>query len=394
MSLPAEVLAEERLARAAWSFLTEPGDLVAGAVRRGLGARGGLAWASRALAAPEVPGAALDELAGALGHLDVAAVRRALARWGRRAAELDPRPALELLEGLGGSLVVPGDPGWAAGLDELADAAPPCLWVRGVLDGAALEARSVALVGSRAATSYGERVAAELGAGLAESGFVVVSGGAFGIDAAAHRGVLALGGRTLVLLAGGVDRAYPAAHARLFEAVRAEGGALVSEVPLGWAPMRNRFLLRNRLIAAVSRGAVVVEAALRSGALSTARHAAALLRPVGAVPGPVTSMASAGCHALLRDGVAQCVTSSAEVAELVGSLGEDALAPAPFLGGDELDPISRRVLDAVPLRRGATSESILRTAGLAEGEGRGALGLLELAGLVLRTGERWVRAGL
>jgi len=399
MSIPPQVVADERLARAAWSLLTEPGDATAGAMRGALGAGAALEWTRRALDSPAdgdgAPATLLGELAAMVGAFDHAAIHRAVGRWRRRADDADPRPALELLGGLGGRLVCPGDAGWPAGLDELGATAPPCLWVRGELDGAALAGRSVALVGARAATAYGERIAADLGAELADAGFVVVSGGAFGIDAAAHRGALAGGGRTVVLLAGGVDRPYPTAHARLFDAVRADGGALVSEVPLGWAPMRNRFLLRNRLIAAMVRGVVVVEAALRSGALSTARHAATLLRPVGAVPGPVTSMASAGCHRLLRDGVAVCVTDAAEVAELVGAVGADALpdTPTPLVATDALDEVARRVLDAVPVRCGASSESVLRTAGVGDREGRSALGLLELGGLVSRMGDRWVRRG-
>lgn len=395
MTVTDEVIGDERLARAAWSFLTEPGDQTAGALRAALGPREALSWTRRALLAGErIPASLMGELTAIVGSFDHATVQRAVERWRRRADDADPRAAIDLLGGLGGSVVCPGDPGWPPGLDDLGTATPPCLWVRGDLDGAALAARSVALVGSRAATSYGERVAADLGAELTDAGFAVVSGGAFGIDAAAHRGALAAGGRTLVLLAGGVDRPYPAAHSRLFDAVRADGGALASEVPLGWAPMRNRFLLRNRLIAAVSRGAVVVEAAFRSGALSTARQAAALMRPVGAVPGPVTSMTSAGCHQLLRDAIAVCVTSAGEVAELVGAVGQDALAevPAQLVMTDGLDAVARRVLDAVPVRRGVPSESVLRTAGVADGEGRSALGLLELGGLVLRSGDRWVRA--
>ncbi len=395
MSIPAQVVADERLARAAWSLLTEPGDPTAGALRGALGAGGALDWARRAAAGDgdRAPAALLNELAVTVGTFDHEAIHRAVGRWRRRADAADPRQALDLLGGLGGRLVCPGDAGWPDGLDDLGVETPPCLWVRGELDGAALSGRSVALVGSRAATAYGERIAAELGAELAEAGFVVVSGGAFGIDAAAHRGALAGGGRTVVLLAGGVDRPYPTAHARLFDVVRADGGALVSEVPLGWAPMRNRFLLRNRLIAAMGRGAVVVEAALRSGALSTARHAATLLRPVGAVPGPVTSMASAGCHRLLRDGIAMCVTTAAEVAELVGAVGSDVLeeAAAPLVATDLLDEVARRVLDAVPVRRGARGESVLRTAGVGDREGRSALGLLELGGHVRRSGDRWVR---
>ena len=153
--------------------------------------------------------------------------------------------------------------------------------------------RSVAIVGSRASTAYGEHVAGELGHQLAERGWTVVSGGAFGIDAAAHRGALAAEAPTVAVLACGVDRPYPAAHGALLHRI-AETGLLVSEWPPGAAPHRHRFLVRNRLIAALTRGTVVVEAAARSGAQATARRARKLGRQVLVVPGPVTSAMSVG----------------------------------------------------------------------------------------------------
>ena len=201
---------------------------------------------------------------------------------------------------------------------------PPCLWVRGTV-GLGDLARSVAVVGARASTAYGDHVAGELGSGLARRGFLVVSGLAYGIDGTAHRAALGTG-TSLAVVAGGVDRAYPRGHDALMgELVRR--GAVVSEVPPGSAPTRSRFLQRNRLIAALTGGTVVVEAAVRSGALSTARAAAALGRPVAAVPGPVTSSSSAGCHVLVREGRAVLVTDAAEVADLVGRIGADAADP-------------------------------------------------------------------
>lgn len=391
--IPREVLGSSRMASATWSLLAEPGDETAGALRAVLGVEGALEWTSQALGSADegVPSHLLAELVG--GDLPRAErLGRAVERWRRRARDADPRPVLDRLERLGGRLVCPADDDWPVGLGDLGASAPACLWWRGSLDPGRLAERSVAVVGSRAATSYGTHLAGELSAELAERGFVIVSGGAFGIDVAAHRGALAVGGQTVVLLAGGVDRPYPASHVRVFEQVRTEGGAIVSEVPLGWSPTRSRFLLRNRLIAALARGTVVVEAALRSGALSTARHAAALLRPVGAVPGPVTSSASAGCHALVRDAVATLVTGADEVAELVGALGEDALGEPSAPEG--LGELARRVLDAVPVSRGASVDSVLRTAGVGDREGKSALGVLELGGFVRRSGERWVREAL
>ena len=260
---------------------------------------------------------------------------------------------------------------------------------------------SAAVVGSRAATSYGERVAFDLADGLTADGVCVVSGGAYGIDAAAHRGAVARGGRTVVVLAGGVDRAYPAGNARLLDAVVGAGGALVSEVPPGSLPTKSRFLQRNRLIAAAGRATVVVEAAWRSGAMSTAHHAARLLRPVGAVPGPVTSMASAGCHRLLREGVAVCVTDAAEVRELAGVIGSGLLAVADAARSaddraarpqDALDPVSRRVLDALSRRVPTELDRVASLAGVTVAEARGAVGLLELDGWAVRRGAGWVAA--
>jgi len=392
---------DERRARAAWSRLAEPGDTAAGALVGLLGAVDSLAWVAEALAdgagaGPGLPARALSRLTASAGPLEATARRRlgaALVRWAPRAGSLDPDRDLDLLAALGGVLVHPGHPGWAPGLDDHGPAAPLCLWVRGDGDLAALGRRSVALVGARACTTYGQHVATDLAVGLVDRGFTVVSGGAYGIDAAAHRGAVVAGAPTVVLQAGGVDRPYPAGNAALLSRVVETGGAVVSEVPPGSVPSRTRFLLRNRLIAASSRATVVVEAAWRSGALSTAGHATALLRPVGAVPGPVTSMASAGCHRLLRDGSAVCVTDAAEVAELAGDLGAD-LAPARTGHAAETDglgPEVRRVLDALPVVHPSSVASLGRAAGLGEAEVRGALGVLELAGLAVRDGAGWSR---
>ncbi len=384
------------LARAAWSRLVEPGDEVAGLLVGALGPQEALSWL-RSTAHPPAPSAVLPGLGavpcGASDDPSERAGARRLAaaadRWRVRLDTVDPRRDLRALGCLGGRLLVPEAPGWPAGLDELGPAAPMCLWVRGTADVAAALAGSVAVVGARACSAYGEYVTAELAVGLAEAGRCVVSGGAYGIDAVAHRAAVVAGGTTVAFLAGGVDRLYPAGNADLLRAIT-ESGALVSEVPPGSAPAKSRFLQRNRLIAAATRATVVVEAAWRSGALSTARHAARLLRPVGAVPGPVTAVTSAGCHRLMRDGCAVCVTGAAEVLELV----EPVPAPEPRVPvrpEDDLDEVQRRALDALPVRRAAPEEALARTAGLTPAELRGALGRLELAGLARRDGGGWRR---
>lgn len=299
-------------------------------------------------------------------------------------------PAWATAERMGARYVVPGDLEWPSQLDDLRDAAPLGLWLAGAGDLRLLALRSISVVGARSATAYGEGIARELGAHLAECDWLTVSGGAFGIDAAAHRGALVAGGTTACVLAGGVDVPYPRSHADLLARIR-DSGVLVSEAPLGGAAMRHRFLTRNRLIAALSRGTVLVEAALRSGGRSTVREAGLLNRVVMAFPGPVTSPMSSGCHAVIRDERAELVTSPREVLALVeGRLASDAPGAADD-EGDLLGWRERRVLDAVPARRPAPLVSIARLAGLGLAEAMSALGTLDALGLVQRAGEGWAR---
>ncbi|SNS06856.1 DNA processing protein [Geodermatophilus pulveris] len=269
---------------------------------------------------------------------------------------------------------------------------PVALWVRGPARLDELAERSVAVVGARASTAYGEHVAAELGHQLGQRGWTVVSGGAFGIDAAAHRGALAADAPTVAVLACGVDRVYPAAHGALFHRI-AESGLLVSEWPPGAAPHRHRFLVRNRLIAALTRGTVVVEAAARSGAQATARRAQRLGKQVMVVPGPVTSAMSVGCHELLRDtGLgAVLVAGAAHVAEAVGRLGEDLADPPPRPTGarDGLSDVAVRVLDACPVRSGVSPERLARVAGCDVLDVLRVLPVLQLADLVECTDAGW-----
>ncbi len=331
---------------------------------------------------------------------------------GGRAAQDRSLDDLRRAERCGARLVVPEDDEWPAfalhaltlrALEEPPDAKdrtkrtealiPPVgLWVRGPARLDELTDRAVAMVGSRAATAYGEHVAGEFAYQLAERGWTVVSGGAYGIDGAAHRGALAAGGRTLVVLANGVDRPYPAGHDSLFARV-AESGLLVSEWPPGTAPHGHRFLVRNRLIAALARGTVVVESAARSGALATARRAQKLGRQVLAVPGPVTSAMSVGCHELLRDREARVVlvASAAQVVDVVGAIGDDLVAPEPRLESprDGLSDVAVRVLDACPVRVGVAPERLARIAGCEVLDVLKVLPALELAGLVQWTGEGW-----
>lgn len=274
--------------------------------------------------------------------------------------------------------------------DPSGDLVPPvALWVKGEADLRSLGVRSAGIVGSRAASEYGQRVASDLAYGLALADVAVISGGAYGIDAAAHRGALAAGGVTVLISAGGLDKAYPSANAQLYRRT-AESGLLLSESPPGAAPQRHRFLSRNRLIASLSAGTVVVEAASRSGAKNTAKHCRALGRVLMAVPGPVSSPMSAGCHGLIRDASAILVCTLDDVLGVVGGLGEtsdqsigaaDAPSPRNALF-DKLDPTTRRVYDGLPARRVASVDEISVVSGLAVPEVLRSLPVLELAGLV------------
>ncbi|WP_251079034.1 DNA-processing protein DprA [Frankia sp. AiPs1] len=315
--------------------------------------------------------------------------------WERVSAEhpgVDPRGDLDAGARAGARLVCPGDPQWPIELDSLdllredpaaARGAPLCLWVRGVGDLRALAPLSVAVVGCRAATSYGLHLAGEISFDLAERGWTVVSGAAFGIDAAAHRGALAAQGSTVAILASGVDVPYPAAHAGLLAEI-ASAGAVVSEVAPGTPPYRRRFLTRNRLIAALCRGTVIVEAGLRSGALNTVAHARRLGRQIMAVPGPVTSSTSAGCHRLLRDFREQTVlvTSADDICEEIAGVG--SFAPRDVAAGarDSLSLVVRELLDAMPARASVGASTLAKALGLRAQDVLAMLGPLVVEGLV------------
>jgi DNA processing protein len=365
----------DRLARVALNRLAEPGDLRVLRLVREVGA-------------PALVDLLREQRDGRGVHTDVA----------ERLHGLDPERELADAADLGIRFVCPGDTEWPAQLDALdrcepldrQGGAPVGLWVRGPLDLAAATARAVAVVGSRSATTYGADVAGELGHDLAQAGVTVVSGAAFGIDAAAHRGCLAGDGPTVAVLACGADRAYPAGHRSLLDHLAATA-LVVSEVPPGAAPTRNRFLTRNRLIAALSLGTVVVEAAVRSGALNTATWTARLGRVLMGVPGPVTSAPSEGVHELIRCREGLLVTRAAHVLELVGAVGDD-LAPVPRAEQtlrDRLPAVQRRVLEAVPVVRAAGVDSIARTGGLSVTATSRALEALLAAGAVERRADTW-----
>jgi DNA processing protein len=310
-------------------------------------------------------------------------------RWRTRLPELPTREQVLAFGESGIRIVCPGDAEWPGQLADLGDDAPYALWLRGHADLRFGCLRSVAIVGSRAATAYGSYVASEFAASVAARGLAVISGGAFGVDAAAHRGALAADGVTMVVLACGVDVPYPTAHVELFDAVAAQG-VLVSEWPPGRPVSRLRFLIRNRVIAALATGTLVVEAGQRSGAVNTARHARDLRRRLMAVPGPITSDLSAGCHQIIRDWQGSLVTSAAEVIEHLSPVGElPAVEPGPVLPRDLLDLECARVLDAMPRRGGMGTVRVAQRAGLAPATTATRLGQLATGGFVERCDDGW-----
>ncbi|BBZ48687.1 DNA-protecting protein DprA [Mycobacterium heidelbergense] len=360
------------------------------------------AWAylSRVAEPPCAELAALVNRAGAVEAAD--RVRRGLvddgvARHTEARREIDRAAAdLELLARRGGRLITPGCDEWPLlafaafdGAEVRSRGGPPLvLWALGPARLDEVAQRAAAVVGTRASTGYGEQVAADLAAGLVERDVAVVSGGAYGIDGAAHRAALDCDGITVAVLAGGLDIPYPSGHSTLLHRI-GRHGLLFTEYPPGVRPARHRFLTRNRLVAAAAGAAVVVEAGLRSGAASTAAWARALGRVVAAVPGPVTSSASAGCHALLRNG-AELVTRADDVVELVGRIGELAPEePHPATALDGLSDAERRVYEALPGRGAASVDEIAVASGLPPERVLGPLAILEVAGLALRDDGRW-----
>jgi len=429
------VAAAERVARAALTFVAEPGDEVMGALLRacspveivaaltqgrmplaaaspdgGVGGPSSIPIAAAPRDGNHAPAGGMFARTmrgdgdsrtdrpfvsavlggGGGGRAGIPGLERALRRWAARLGDVPPERTLDAWRRSGIRLVIPGDPEWPGQLDVLGDARPWGLWVRGDTDLRYSCLRSVSVVGTRAATAYGAHVCTELAVALAESGWTVVSGGAHGIDGCAHGSAIAAGGTTIAVLACGVDQAYPPGHTELFRQVR-EHGATVSEWPPGRRPTRHGFLVRNRVIAALSRGTVVVEAASRSGALNTARHAYDQGRPLMAVPGPVTSTQSAGCHEAIREWGAVCVTSARDVMELLTFCGDQpARQPrGPVLPRDLLDPVTSRVLDALPARAGRGPARIAATAGVDFDTVMSCLGALAAGGFAERCDRGW-----
>jgi DNA processing protein len=307
-----------------------------------------------------------------------------------RLAGVEAAAARDRAEQVGARIVTRVDREWPSQLSALGERTPLALWVMGAADLRLAALRSVAMVGARACTAYGEEIARTWSMELVASGWTIVSGAAFGIDASSHRAALHAGGLTIAMVAGGVDVAYPVAHASLLAQI-ADQGLVVSEVPPGESVRRQRFLSRNRMIAALSRATVVVEAAERSGTSVTARAAWSLQRPVLAVPGPVTSPASAGCHRMVQEGMAVLVTACSDVLAAVDL--ESGGVPAtstptprdPRARRDALADREVRILDALP------SRGSIDLAGLVRRSGLGTRDVLASASILVAQG--WVEEG-
>jgi len=365
----------EAFADVAWGFLTEPGDRIAGELIRRFGASEALA---RVLARPPSSALASDEVSTA----DFA---EAQARWEPRLDSAALFRSLSTAVSVGARVVRTEDDEWPDGLTDLGDHGPRVMWVRGDIGALPRRESAIAIVGARASTGYGEHVAMDFAAGLTSRGYTIVSGGAYGIDGMAHRATLACGGTTVAVLAGGIDQLYPAGHDELLRRI-ISAGAVISEVSPGGAPTRWRFLQRNRLIAAMAGVTVVIEAGYRSGSLNTATHARELDRPIGVVPGPVTSGASAGCHRLLRTNPATTlVTSVADVVELVTNETIDA----GFERRDSDNVV--RILDSLSSTKPRSVAAIAAKAGIDVTTVTATLGSLEAEGRATRLGSGWIR---
>ena len=352
------------------AHVVEPGDSRIGAL---VDARG----------ADEVVAAIRD---GSLRNRDESALHA-------RLLNVDLDATHEQARAVGARLVLRGDAEWPTQLDDLGAARPFALWVIGGPNLRLAALRSVAMIGARASTPYGEHIAREWSAQLCDLGWLVVSGGAYGIDAAAHRGALSVGGLTACVLASGIDVAYPRAHEELIARI-ADSGLLVSESPLGTPARRQRFLTRNRVIAALTRATVVVEAALRSGTTSTANSAYGLNRPVLAVPGPVTSPMSAGCHHLVREQIATLASGCSDLLEVLEAPGDPAAMPPDRDASlsrptDVLSQVQARVFDAMPRAKVIQQEQLLVESGVGMNALLAALGSLETLGFVTRGDDGW-----
>lgn len=364
---------------ASWSLICEPGDMIAGLLRAELGPIKSLVLViNGADAASKVKQLSNDQSPNLTKTLT-----ECLETWRRRVRQADVFRSLEILRSIGGTLVTPQSSCWPEQLNDLQNGAPAALWLLGDPKRLLELSESVAVVGSRIVSDYGKVVTKDVVSTLVKDGKPIVSGGAIGIDAVAHQRTLELKGLTVAVMAGGIDRLYPAQNLELFKQI-AKTGLIISEVAPGVSPTKWRFLQRNRLIAALSQATVVIEAGFRSGTINTAGHANELGRPVGAVPGPINSVRSAGCHQLIKDGRAQLISVPSDLKDLCG---ESDYFEKDFtsLGHWEL-----RALDSLGDQERSIAE-ISKVSGLTSFEAKTGLNRLAKLGLATPTSNGWMK---
>jgi DNA processing protein len=374
----------------AWSAVCEPGDGFAGLLVSALGATQALSIeiddeSSKRVREKLKDAGISSEVIDSFGIFEKAHYL-ARQRWKPRFSLNTVRASIHFLDKLKGFTLTPQSQIWPSGFQDLGFHSPMALWVRGNYESIEKLSNSVAVVGCRGSTSYGEFAASSVVTALVEKNISIISGGAYGIDAAAHRTTLALRGNTVAVMAGGVARLYPHGHAELLKRI-IETGAVFSELPPGSAPSKWRFLQRNRLIAAASQSSVVVEANWRSGALNTASHANAIGRDVFAIPGPISSPKSAGTNKLIADSRAQLILDGKDLLDRLGIESQE-ITRQQLTG---LGAIERRTLDAIGFGSFEIAEICLE-AGLTRDEARFGLGNLELEGLIVRRGNAWTKS--
>lgn len=378
---------ERTLAWIIWSHLTEPGDMLAGTLLQALGP----VAAIRALRLPNPERqitsllSELAENAGDESKRDVAALEseyaEACKRWSARDNNAAVVRSLKTWATLGGQVVTPDDMDWPQALQALGAGAPHALWMRGNRASLLELENAIAVVGSRNVSSYGQYCAQTIAERLAAEGYLVVSGGAYGVDAEAHRGALAASGVTIAVLAGGADRLYPTGNTELLRQVM-QNGCVLAEQPPGHSPTRWRFLQRNRLIAAMGQATVIVEMAVRSGAKNTMHHALGIGRDVYAVPGSLLAQTARGCNVAIAEGKAKVVTGFDELIK--------DLRDIPYsLGSEfELTALQQRVLDALHGHPITVNRAGLK-AGTTATETMRALGELQALGFAIESKGGW-----
>lgn len=365
----------------AWSSITEPGDAMAGLANLALGATDSLIALRNSIQKADRGQSLLQAIALANPNSDGLAkadlqerIAEAVDRWKPRFVLQVLVSELELARQIGARILIAADPAWPSQVNDLGLNKPIVLWLLGKAEARAVGERSIAFVGARNATDYGLATTEHLVSETVRQGFLIVSGAAQGIDAAAHEAALKSNTPNLAVMAGGLARLYPQQNLDLLARIQ-KSGFVISEQPPSREPTKWRFLQRNRLIAAISKATVVVEAGWRSGSINTANHASDLGRPIAAVPGQIFSQASRGCHELIRTQKATLIASSEDLFELV-----QPTKLAPTAGRLDLGQLEIRMLDALSTRA-KTLDQLCVEAGMSLREVSVALAALEQAGL-------------